>query len=377
MIIPFNKTPLVGNEIDYISEAILSKKLCGDGPFTNKSEHLLESITETKKALLTPSCTAALELAALLLDLKEGDEVIVPSYTFVSTANAFALRGAKIIFVDVTPDTMNIDPECIEAAITANTKVIVPVHYAGVACDMDSIMALAHKHQLYVVEDAAQAIGSYYKGKHLGSIGHFGTLSFHGTKNITSGGEGGALLINDTSMVERACIIREKGTNRSQFLNGMVDKYSWVDIGSSYLPSEIQAAYLFGQLEHFKKINTDRLSIWSAYYSALEKLLPDELIELPVIPDYATNNAHMFYFKCKSLSQRTELITYLKSQEITAVFHYVPLHSSFAGLKFGRFDGQDVYTTSHSERLVRLPMYYGLSLENVREIASAVKEFFV
>jgi dTDP-4-amino-4,6-dideoxygalactose transaminase len=376
MIIPFNKTPLVGNEIDYISEAILSKQLCGDGQFTIKSEHLLESITKTKKALLTPSCTAALELAALLLDLKEGDEVIVPSYTFVSTANAFALRGAKIIFVDVTPDTMNIDPECIEAAITANTKVIVPVHYAGVACDMDPIMALAHKHQLYVVEDAAQAIGSYYKGKHLGSIGHFGTLSFHGTKNITSGGEGGALLINDASMVERACIIREKGTNRSQFINGLVDKYSWVDIGSSYLPSEIQAAYLLAQLEHFKKINTDRLAAWTTYYSVLEKLLHDELLELPIIPDYATNNAHMFYLKCKSHSQRIELIAYLKSQDISAVFHYVPLHSSFAGLKFGRFDGQDVYTTSHSERLVRLPMYYGLSVGNVQEIANAVKEFF-
>lgn len=376
-MIPFNKAPVVGNELEFISQAIASHKLCGDGPFSEKCEVLLRDITGCKKVLLTPSCTAALEMAAILIDIKAGDEVIMPSYTFVSTANAFALRGAKIIFVDVHAETMNIDPIYIEAAINSKTKAIVPVHYAGVACDMDAIMALAEQHNLYVIEDAAQAIESFYKGKPLGSIGHFGTFSFHETKNITSGGEGGALLINDPAMVARAEIIREKGTNRSQFFRGSVDKYSWVDIGSSYLPSEIQAAYLYGQLVKLTEINDDRRNSWKTYITALTDLAENALIELPFIPEFATNNAHMFYLKCRSLEERTSLISYLKAKGISAVFHYVPLHSAPAGLEFGEFSGDDNITTSHSERLVRLPLFYGIENEEVESIIKAIKDFYI
>lgn len=376
-MIPFNKAPVVGNEIDYISQAIKSRALCGNGPFSKKSEALLEQLTGSKKALLTPSCTAALEMAAILIGIEAGDEVIMPSYTFVSTANAFALRGAKIVFVDLQPETMNIDVECISKAITQKTKAIVPVHYAGVACDMDRIMTLAKQHNLYVIEDAAQAIDSYYKNKPLGSIGHFGTFSFHETKNITSGGEGGALLINDESMLERAEIIREKGTNRHQFFRGAVDKYSWVDIGSSYLPSEIQAAYLYGQLCALTTINNYRRKHWQIYFENLQTLVNAGFISLPVIPSYATNNAHMFYFKCQSLAIRTQLLNYLKNeQEIGAVFHYVPLHSAPAGLEFGYFYGEDHITTKHSERLVRLPLFYGITESETFLIIDKIKTFF-
>ncbi|MBA6391078.1 dTDP-4-amino-4,6-dideoxygalactose transaminase [Colwellia sp. BRX10-3] len=375
-MIPFNNSPVVGNELDYISEAIASRALSGDGPFSKKCEVLLEQLTGCKKALLTPSCTAALEMAAILIDLKVGDEVIMPSYTFVSTANAFALRGAKIIFVDVDAATMNIDPECIKAAINSKTKAIVPVHYAGVACDMDSIMALAEEHNLYVVEDAAQAIDSFYNGKPLGTIGHFGTFSFHETKNITSGGEGGALLINDSKMLSRAEIIREKGTNRSQFFRGSVDKYSWVDIGSSYLPSEIQAAYLYGQLLKLSEINNDRRNSWNVYASKLDDLAVKGLITLPNISDFATNNGHMFYLKCESLAVRTALISHLRADGIMAVFHYVPLHSAPAGLEFGEFYGADVITTAHSERLVRLPLFYGITPDQLSKIINSVRGYY-
>jgi len=375
-MIPFNKSPVVDNEIDYINQAITSRALCGDGPFAKKCEAMLETLTGSKKALLTPSCTAALEMAAILIDVKPGDEVIMPSYTFVSTANAFALRGAKIVFVDLQPETMNIDANLIAEAITERTKAIVPVHYAGVACDMDKIMSLAKQHNLYVIEDAAQAIESYYKGKPLGSIGHFGTFSFHETKNITSGGEGGALLINDETMQERAEIIREKGTNRSQFFRGSVDKYSWVDIGSSYLPSEIQAAYLYGQLIKLSEINDDRRNSWKTYITELAGLAQSDFIELPFLPEFATNNAHMFYLKCRSLEERTALLSYLKAKGISAVFHYVPLHSAPAGLEFGEFSGDDNITTSHSERLVRLPLFYGIKKEQLLYITKEVVSFY-
>ncbi|MEZ9442637.1 dTDP-4-amino-4,6-dideoxygalactose transaminase [Vibrio sp. 10N.222.54.F12] len=375
-MIRFNKAPVLGTELQYISDAISSQKLCGDGVFCKKSEKLLEDLTGCEKALLTPSCTAALELAALLIDLKEGDEVIVPSYTFVSTANAFVLRGAKIIFVDVQKDTMNIDPVCIAAAVTERTKVIVPVHYAGVACDMDAIMSIANEHNLFVVEDAAQAIGSAYKGKQLGSIGHFGAFSFHETKNVTSGGEGGALIVNDKRFVERSEIIREKGTNRSKFFRGNVDKYSWVDIGSSFLPSEIQAAYLYGQLLELERINTDRLVTWNYYQNYLEELENKGLIELPSIPEFATNNAHMFYFKCQALDVRTELLNYLKEREVSAVFHYVPLHTASAGLEFGEFCGDDTYTTNESEKLIRLPLYFGMERGDVELVSKYIKDFY-
>ena len=376
-MIPFNQAPVVGNELEFVKQAIASRHLCGDGPFAKKAETVIQQLTGCKKVLLTPSCTAALEMAALLLDLQPGDEVIMPSYTFVSTANAFALRRAKIVFVDVQAETMNIDPDCIAAAINTHTKAIVPVHYAGVACDMGRIMALAEQHDLFVVEDAAQAIDSFYEGKPLGTIGHLGTFSFHETKNITSGGEGGALLINDASMLERAEIIREKGTNRNQFFRGSVDKYSWVDIGSSYLPSEIQAAYLYGQLIELEKISTNRRASWELYHSELTELADKGLIELPQIPVFATNNAHMFYLKCKAFNERTALIDYLRKAGSGAVFHYVPLHSSKAGEKFGSFHGVDHITTAHSERLLRLPLFYGIRVNEVLKVVNEVKEFYV
>jgi len=375
-MIPFNKPPLTGNEEKYILESINSSKISGDGSFTKKCHQWFEEKLECKKALLTTSCTHALEMAAILLDIQEGDEVIMPSYTFVSTANAFVLRGAKIVFVDIRPETMNIDESKIEHAITKKTKVIAPVHYAGVACEMDAIMDIANRYNLFVVEDAAQAIVSRYKGKVLGTIGHFGTFSFHETKNITSAGEGGLLIINDERFINRAEIIREKGTNRSQFFRGMVDKYSWVDIGSSYLINDVSAAYLCGQLEKIEDIQKDRLKSWNNYYNGLKNLEQKGLLELPKIPDGCENNAHMFYIKIIDLEQRTALLDYLKENDIWAVFHYVPLHSAPAGMKFGSFDGNDEFTTKESERIIRLPMYYGLNDSDIEYIVKTIKCFF-
>lgn len=373
-MIPFNIPPKVGTELTYIEQAIASDKLCGDGYFSKKCEKWFEDTFNTHKALLTPSCTAALELAAILIDIRPGDEVIMPSYTFVSTANAFVLRGAKIIFVDVRPDTMNIDETLIEAAVTAKTKAIVPVHYAGVGCEMDTILAIAEKHNLWVVEDAAQGVMSTYKGKALGTLGHIGCYSFHETKNYSSGGEGGAILINDSKLVERAEIIREKGTNRSQFLHGIVDKYTWQDIGSSFLPSELQAAYLYAQLESAETINNFRLSIWKRYYNELSLKLKAE--QLPHIPELLTHNAHMFYIKLRSNEERNQFISYMKGLGVITPFHYIPLHSSPAGKQFGQFIGNDTYTTQESRRLVRLPIYYGMTEEERCKIIKATRGFF-
>lgn len=375
-MIKFNVPPIVGREEEYIRQAVLeNKKICGDGPFTKKCTEWLIDKTGTKKALLTTSCTHALEMAAILCDIKEGDEVIAPSYTFVSTVNAFVLRGAKIVFVDIRPDTMNIDENLIEDAITEKTKAIIPVHYAGVACEMDKIMEIANKYNLYVIEDAAQGVMSTYKGKELGTIGDLGTYSFHETKNYSMG-EGGALLIDNKEFIERAEIIREKGTDRSKFFRGQVDKYSWVDIGSSFLPSELNAAYIYAQLEEAEKINNDRLASWELYYNGLSELKDNGLIELPVIPKDCVHNAHMFYIKLKDLNERTELINYLKKKGIDSVFHYVPLHSAKAGIEFGRFHGEDRYTTRESERILRLPLYYGLKDKEVEKVISSIKEYF-
>jgi len=375
-MINFNEPCLTGNEEKYILQSIKSHKISGDGKFTKLCQQWFEDKLKCKKALLTTSCTHALEMAAILLDIKEGDEVIMPSYTFVSTANAFVLRGAKIVFVDIRPDTMNIDETKIEDAITDKTKVIVPVHYAGVACEMDSIMDIAKKYNLFVVEDAAQGMMSSYKGKPLGTIGHFGTFSFHETKNYTSAGEGGLLIINDEKFVNRAEIIREKGTNRSQFFRGMVDKYSWVDMGSSYLMNDVSAAYLWGQLENSDLINNNRLNSWSIYYENLKVLEKKGFIELPFIPKDCKHNAHMFYIKVKDLNTRTKLLEYLKSNGINAVFHYVPLHTSSAGLQFGRFNEKDEFTTIESERLIRLPMYYGLNINEINKIIGVIYDYF-
>ncbi|MEV9616330.1 dTDP-4-amino-4,6-dideoxygalactose transaminase [Aliarcobacter butzleri] len=375
-MIPFNKPPFTGNEEKYVIESMKSSKISGDGEFTKKCHKWFEEKLNCKKALLNTSCTHALEMAAILLDIKYGDEVIMPSYTFVSTANAFALRGAKIVFVDIRPDTMNIDETKIGEAITSKTKVIVPVHYAGVACEMDTIMDIAKRHNLFVVEDAAQGMMSTYKEKALGTIGHLGAFSFHETKNYTSAGEGGLLIINDEKFKERAEIIREKGTNRSLFFRGMVDKYSWVDIGSSYLMNDVSAAYLWGNLEKADEINQNRLNSWQKYYDGLKELENKGFIELPKIPDGCVQNAHMFYIKVKDLEERTALLDYLKENSIYAVFHYVPLHSSEAGEKFGRFEGVDIFTTKQSERLIRLPMYYGLSDNETNKILGVINEFF-
>ena len=376
-MINFNVPPFVGKEQEYIKEVIENNhKLCGDGPFTKKCNAWFEEKFETPKALLTTSCTHALEMAAILAGIQPGDEVIAPSFTFVSTVNAFVLRGATIVFVDIRPDTLNIDENLIEQAITEKTKAIVPVHYAGVACEMDKIMEIAKKHKLYVIEDAAQGVMSKYNGQALGTIGDFGAYSFHETKNYTMG-EGGALLIQNKNYIERSEIIREKGTNRSKFFRGQVDKYSWVDIGSSYLPSELNAAYLYAQLEAAEMINNDRLKTWNLYYEGLKELKDRGCIELPVIPDNCEHNAHMFYIKCKDLKERTELIKYLKSHEILAVFHYIPLHTADAGLKYGRFNGEDIYTTKESERLLRLPMFYGLEREKIDYIVDKIRGFFV
>ncbi len=374
-MINFNEPPYVGKETEYIIQAVESKKICGDGMFTKKCNQWLEEKTGTKKALLTTSCTHATEMAALLIDVKPGDEVIMPSYTFVSTADAFVLRGATPIFVDIRPDTMNIDEKLIENAITEKTKAIVPVHYAGVGCEMDTIMRIAEDNHLAVIEDAAQGIMSTYKGKPLGTFGEYGCFSFHETKNYSMG-EGGALLIRDESNIENAEIIREKGTNRSKFFRGQVDKYTWVEAGSSYLPSDINAAYLWAQLELADKVNNNRLDTWSLYKQGLLDLEKKGKIALPVIPDECIHNAHMFYIKAKDLEERTRLIEYLKSNDICAVFHYVPLHSSPAGQKYGKFVGEDKFTTRESERLVRLPLYYGIEKEKVEYIIDKVNDFY-
>jgi len=375
-MIPFNKPPLLGSEKEYVLDAMQQEKISGDGNYTKKCQKWFEDHTQTKLALLTPSCTHALEMAALLLDLKEGDEVIMPSYTFVSTANAFALRGAKVVFVDIRPDTMNIDEMKIEAALSQKTKAIVVVHYAGVACEMGAIMTLAEKHKLFVVEDAAQAMMSTYKSKTLGTIGDLGTYSFHETKNYTSGGEGGVLLVNNEKFKERAEIIREKGTNRKQFFRGLVDKYSWVDLGSSYLPSELQVAYLYAQLKRAEQINQTRLDLWSNYYEKLKPLQEQKKLELPTIPKECTHNAHMFYIKVKDLKERTKFLEHLHNHEVMAVFHYVPLHSSEAGERYTRFAGEDRYTTKESERLIRLPMYYGLTKHDQEKVVQSLFEFY-
>lgn len=376
-MIPFNKPPLTGNEEQYVLESMKSSKISGDGEFTKKCHLWFEEKLNCKKVLLTTSCTHALEMAAILLDIKDGDEVIMPSYTFVSTANAFVLRGAKIVFVDIRPDTMNIDESKIEQAITDKTKVIVPVHYAGVACEMDTIMDIADRHNLFVVEDAAQGMMSSYKGKALGTIGHLGTFSFHETKNYTSAGEGGLLIVNDDKFIQRAEIIREKGTNRSLFFRGMVDKYSWVDLGSSYLMNDMSAAYLWGQLEKADEINENRLNSWSVYYDGLKNLEEKGFIELPTIPNDCIHNAHMFYIKVKDLETRTKLLEYLKENDIFSVFHYVPLHSSPAGLKFSRFEGNDIFTTKESERIVRLPLFYKIDNDMLQTILNKIKIYFL
>ncbi|MBQ7203701.1 MAG: dTDP-4-amino-4,6-dideoxygalactose transaminase [Eubacterium sp.] len=373
--IPFNVPPYIGTEEKFIAEAIKNHKICGDGEFTKKCSNKLEALTGASKVLITTSGTSALEMTALLADIKEGDEVIMPSYTFVSTANAFVLRGAKIVFVDIRPDTMNIDEKLIEDAITDKTKAIVPVHYAGVACEMDTICDIAKRHNLLVIEDAAQGVMSFYKGRALGSIGDFGCYSFHETKNYSMG-EGGAIVINNPEYIERAEIIREKGTNRAKFFRGQVDKYTWVDVGSSYLQSELNCAYLYAQIEKPEIINQNRLKAWELYYDGLRHLEDKGLIELPVIPDGCNHNAHMFFIKVKDLNERSKLISYLKENGISAVFHYIPLHSSPAGKMFGRFHGEDIHTTKESERLLRLPMYYGITDEEIEFIVKNIFEFY-
>ena len=374
-MIPFNIPPYLGTETEYIREAIHNHKICGDGPFTKQCHHWLEEKTGTAKALLTTSCTHALEMAALLLDIKPGDEVILPSFTFCSTADAFVLRGAKLVFVDIRPDTMNIDETKIEDAVTDKTVAIVPVHYAGVACEMDTIMDIAKRHNLKVVEDAAQAVMSSYKGQALGAIGDFGCYSFHETKNYSMG-EGGALLIKDPSKIEEAESLREKGTNRSVFLRGQIDKYTWVDHGSSYLPSDMNAAYLWAQLQEADRINDNRLASWNKYYAAFEELEKEGLVQRPIVPAECRHNAHMFYLKAKDLEERTALISFLKQNDILAVFHYIPLHGAPAGLKFGAFHGADEYTTKESDRLLRLPMYYNLSDADSDKVIDTVYKFY-
>lgn len=374
-MINFNVPPYTGKEIEYIKEAVENQKICGDGPFTKKCSQWIEEKTGTTKCLLTTSCTHATEMAALLLDIKEGDEVIMPSYTFVSTADAFVLRGATVVFVDIRPDTMNIDENLIEDAITERTKAIVPVHYAGVGCEMDKIMQLAAKYNLKVVEDAAQGIMASYKGKPLGTFGEFGCFSFHETKNFSMG-EGGALLIRDEKYIENAEIYREKGTDRSKYYRGQVDKYRWQNYGSSYLPSDMNAAYLYAQLQLADEIQKARMDRWKEYWEQLSGLAQEGRIELPHIPEHCEHNAHMFYIKTKDMEERTALIDYLKAKEILSVFHYVPLHSAPAGIKFGRFHGEDRYTTRESERLLRLPMYYRLTADQVEYITEQVKAFY-
>lgn len=374
-MIAFNVPPHVGKEETYIAETIAKRKICGDGEFTRRCSEWLKQQTKTAKALLTTSCTHATEMAALLAGIGPGDEVIMPSYTFVSTADAFVLRGAKAVFVDIRPDTMNIDETLIEDAITDRTRAIVPVHYAGVGCEMDTIMDIAKRHDLVVIEDAAQGMMSTYKGQALGTFGDYGCYSFHETKNYSMG-EGGALLIRDSDHILQAEIIREKGTNRSQFFRGEVDKYSWQEAGSSYLPSDMNAAYLWAQLEMAEEINQDRKRSWNLYYELLKPLADEGKIELPYVPKECVHNGHMFYIKVKDLDERTRLLEHLKKNGVYAVFHYIPLHSAAAGKKYGEFRGEDKYTTRESERLLRLPMFYGLTESEIACVAEAVQSFF-
>ncbi|MBV6540374.1 dTDP-4-amino-4,6-dideoxygalactose transaminase [Ursidibacter maritimus] len=376
-MIPFNKPPVVGTEIEYLQQAIASGRLSGDGRFTRLCEQWLEQRFQAERVLLTPSCTDALELSALLLNTQPDDEIIMPSYTFVSTANAFSLRGAKIVFVDIRPDTMNIDESKIEQAITAKTKAIVVVHYAGVASEMQRIMSIAEKHQLWVVEDAAQGVMASYQNKPLGTIGHIGCYSFHETKNYTAGGEGGAIVINDAKLVERAEIIREKGTNRKQFFQKQVDKYTWRELGSSFLMSELQAAYLYAQLLSADQINQRRLALWQRYYTALTPLAEQGLVKLPHIPTACQPNGHLFYLKLADKQQRSALIEHLNKKGILAVFHYVPLHSSPAGQHWGTFVGEDCYTTQESEKLLRLPLFFNLTDNEITQVIDAVLDFFM
>ena len=374
-MIDFNVPPFTGKEMDYIRQAVENHKICGDGMFTKKCSRWMEETFSAKHVLLTTSCTHALEMAAVLCDIRPGDEVILPSYTFVSTADAFVQRGANLVFVDIRPDTMNIDETLIEDAITEKTKAIAVVHYAGVSCAMDEIMDIARRHSLKVVEDAAQGVCAYYKGKALGTIGDYGCYSFHETKNFSMG-EGGAVLFQDDSVLEEAEIIREKGTNRSKFFRGQIDKYTWVDYGSSYLPSDMNAAYLWAQLEVADAINADRMASWEYYDRELKGLAEKGYIEQPFVPEYAKHNAHMYYIKVKDQEERAKLIDFLHERGVHTVFHYVPLHSAPAGRKFGRFHGEDRYTTKESERLLRLPMYYQLSEKDREHVAASIKEFY-
>ena len=374
-MISFNVPPYVGTEQDYIRHAIEDRRISGDGQYTKKCSEWMEKRFKANKVLLTTSGTTALDMAMILCELKPGDEVILPSYTFSSTATAPALFGAKLVFVDIRPDTMNIDETKIESAITDKTKAIIVMHYAGIACEMDKIMDIAKRHKLMVVEDAAQGVISTYKGRALGTIGDFGCYSFHETKNYSMG-EGGAIVINNSAYTDRAEIIREKGTNRSKFYRGQVDKYTWVDIGDSYLPSELNAAYLWAQLEKADEINNNRLATWGKYYEAFKHLADKGVLEIPYVPAACVHNGHMFYVKLKNLEDRTKFIDYLKENEIGCVFHYIPLHSAPAGRKFGRFHGEDVYTTKESDRLARLPMYYGITDEEVERVINTVKSYF-
>lgn len=374
--IPFNIPPYVGHEMEYLQKACeVNHKICGDGPFTKQCKAWVEEKTGTAGCLMTTSGTSALEMAAHLSHIQPGEEVIMPSYTFCSTADAFVLKGAVPVFVDIRPDTMNLDETLLEDAITDKTRAIAAVHYAGVSCEMDTILEIAKRHHLTVVEDAAQGVMSSYKGRALGTLGDFGCYSFHETKNYSMG-EGGAILIRDPEKISEAEILREKGTNRSQFFRGQIDKYTWVDYGSSFLPSELNAAYLMAQLDQADEINNARLARWEQYYRLLSPLAAEGRIELPVIPEDCVHNAHMFYIKTRDLEERQALIQALREQGILAVFHYIPLHSSPAGKKFGRFHGEDRYTTRESERLLRLPMYYSLTEENVNDVVSVIEEFY-
>ena len=373
-MIPFNVPPCVGDELEYVKQAIDSHKICGDGAFTKQCNAWLEERFHAQKVLLTTSGTTALDMAMLLCDIQPGDEVILPSFTFSSTATSAVLAGAKLVFVDVRPDTMNIDEKKIEQAITDKTKIIVAVHYAGVACEMDTIMDIARRHNLKVVEDAAQGVMSSYKGKALGTIGDFGCYSFHETKNYTMG-EGGALLFQDENYLEKAEILREKGTNRSKFFRGQIDKYTWIDYGSSYLPSDMNAAYLLAELEEHEKIDRKRMAIYNYYHEQLRPLAEAGKIEQPVVPEGCVHNAHMYFIKARNLEVRTKLIKYMKERGVMCVFHYVPLHTSPAGQKFGVFHGEDKYTTKESERLMRLPMFYSLSEQDMAYVVECLMDF--
>jgi dTDP-4-amino-4,6-dideoxygalactose transaminase len=375
-MIQFNNVTVLAKETEYMYDAVYNeKKISGDGKYTKLCHRWIEDKMKTSKALLTTSCSSALEMSAILAGIKKGDEVIMPSYTFVSTANAFVLKGAEIHFVDIRPDTMNMDENLIEQAVTPRTKVIVPVHYAGVSCEMDTILQIARKYNLLVIEDAAQGVMAKYKGRYLGTMGNYGCLSFHDTKNYSMG-EGGAILFRDSSDIERAEIIREKGTNRNKFLRGEVDKYSWIDIGSSYLPSDLNAAFLWAQLEVADEINSNRLSIWNSYKELLEPLENQEYIEIPHIPKDCEHNAHIFWIKTRNLEERTELMEAYRKKLIHSTFHYIPLHSSIAGLKYGRFIGEDKYTTKESERILRLPLYYGMKEEDILSVYECIKNFY-